>query len=228
MQTQLKKSTLVIAPHADDEIFGCGGTILRLLDEGAEVSVMVMVAGDIKFQHSNDTVTATQRVEEFEKVMKFCGVSKFGVLNSMDNLDGKLDTVPLSKLIGQIEEVQRKFRADRWLIPGPSFHQDHEIVNKAAVAAGRPFTTFAPKEILMYELPTYVYGSKHLSFQPTMFVDISQQLERKLGAVKLYESQIRPNTNALSLERLKDWAVMRGAQSNCPSAEAFEVLHSLV
>ncbi len=234
MQPLPKRRTLIIAPHADDEIFGCGGTLLRLLDEGSEVCVVVVVAGTTKFHHSGETVLMQTRVDEFETVMKYCGVSKFGVLFKDEaatnpiNLDGRLDTIPIVSIVSEIESIQKKFGAERWFIPGPSFHQDHEVVNRACIAAGRPFTSFAPREILQYELPTYVYGPKHLQFSPNLFVDISQQLPRKLTAVDMYKSQIRPKTNSLNGDRLRDWAIVRGSQSGCESAEAFELLYNLV
>ena len=33
--------TIIIAPHPDDEILGCGGTILKRLEEGHEVACLI-------------------------------------------------------------------------------------------------------------------------------------------------------------------------------------------
>lgn len=241
MGTLPKRRTLIIAPHADDETFGCGGTLLRLLEERTEVAVRTVVAGTTKFYHSGEKVEASTRCKEFTKVMKFFGVTNYETFfqqQSTDfgswpsqmtrSLDGKLDSIPLLNIIRKIERTQQEFRAERWFIPGPSFHQDHEVVSRACIAAGRPFTSFAPKEILMYELPTYEYGAKHLKFEPTVFVDISKHLKKKLKAVQLYKSQLRPKTNSLNSERLAEWARVRGAQAGIEAAEAFELLLNVV
>jgi|APSaa5957512622_1039677.scaffolds.fasta_scaffold29572_2 LmbE family N-acetylglucosaminyl deacetylase len=39
---------LVIAPHPDDEIFGCGGVLLKMLDRGCSVSIVYVTAGQVK------------------------------------------------------------------------------------------------------------------------------------------------------------------------------------
>ena len=38
----MKKTILVIAPHADDEILGCGGTIAQFTNLGHKVFVLIM------------------------------------------------------------------------------------------------------------------------------------------------------------------------------------------
>ena len=39
------RRALVIAPHPDDEILGCGGTIARLCAAGVEVHVAIVTRG---------------------------------------------------------------------------------------------------------------------------------------------------------------------------------------
>ena len=36
------KNILVVAPHADDEILGCGATIYKMMQEGHNVYVLIM------------------------------------------------------------------------------------------------------------------------------------------------------------------------------------------
>ena len=45
---------LVIAPHADDEVFGCGGTIAKLKDQGAQVYVLVVSVGEVQHYGADD------------------------------------------------------------------------------------------------------------------------------------------------------------------------------
>ena len=217
---------LVIAPHADDETFGCGGTILRMLDYHIEVKVIVVVHGKTKFHHLGEReIEWYEREEEFNSVMEHLGVKDRGQI--LVGLDSKLDSIPIATIINPLETIQKEFQADTWLIPGPSFHQDHDTVYKAAIAAGRPFTDFAPKNIACYELPTYVYGPKHMTFYPNLFIDIEPYLKKKIEAVNLYKSQLRPPNSLLSTSKLKSWAETRGGQAGLKAAEAFEIVKSV-
>lgn len=217
---------LVIAPHADDETFGCGGTIARMIATDICVKVVVVVHGNIKFHHlGGEEVQASTRNLEFSNAMMTLGVTDYESV--ITGYDSKLDTLPLADIINALEKIQKDFVADTWLIPGPSFHQDHDTVYKAAIAAGRPFTDFAPQNILCYELPTYVYGPKHMTFHPNMFVDIQRYIDKKIEAVNLYKSQLRPSNNLLSTDKIRDWAITRGGQAGLEAAEAFELVKAV-
>ena len=222
----MPQKILVIAPHADDETFGCGGTILKLVAAGHEVKVIVVVHGNTRFHHlAGMEVTMDERHTELEAVMKFLGVKDYEVL--IRGQDSRLDALALVTIINPLEKIQQEFKADTWFIPGPSFHQDHDVVYHAAIAAGRPFTDFAPQNIMCYELPTYVYGPKHMTFHPNLFVDISDYINKKIEAVNLYKSQIRPTGSLLSTDKLRSWAQTRGGQAGLVAAEAFEVVKAV-
>ena len=49
-----KQRLLVIAPHADDECFGCAGTMARIKSLGGEVYVIVCSVGDLKHYDGKD------------------------------------------------------------------------------------------------------------------------------------------------------------------------------
>ena len=49
---------LVISPHADDEEYGCAGTIAKIKDLGGEVYIMVMSVGNLKHYNGTDTVVS--------------------------------------------------------------------------------------------------------------------------------------------------------------------------
>ena len=74
---------LVIAPHADDETFGCGGTIYKLAEAGSEVHVVIM-ADDSKILDKNNI-----RIGEFGNVAKLLGIKRWEVL--FPGRDGWLD-----------------------------------------------------------------------------------------------------------------------------------------
>ncbi|MFW9596375.1 MAG: PIG-L deacetylase family protein, partial [Paludibacter sp.] len=49
------KNVLVIAPHPDDEVLGCGATIAKLASEGNNVYILVATRGTERF-YSDDKI----------------------------------------------------------------------------------------------------------------------------------------------------------------------------
>lgn len=53
---------LVLAPHPDDEVFGCGGAIMQHLAQGDEVTVIILTDGRAAIEHA-DVASMMQYVE---------------------------------------------------------------------------------------------------------------------------------------------------------------------
>ena len=45
MKLKMNNRILVVAPHPDDEVLGCGGIIKKLSDQGDTVIVLIMTRG---------------------------------------------------------------------------------------------------------------------------------------------------------------------------------------
>lgn len=216
------RQILVVSPHCDDETFGCGGTILKRVKEGDSVHIFTMTAADIRFEHvGGQVVTKETRVEEATRVAEALGATiNFGILGE----ESKLDALPLRELVSVVEHIQDKVKAEVWYIPGQSFHQDHRAVFEAAVAACRPTRKNLPKEVYRYELPTYSWNVREHAMVANVFEDITEYIDRKIEICKLYESQLRGDKSMLGLQQLRKWAEVRGFESHCAFAEAFEVV----
>lgn len=68
----MKESTMVIAAHADDEALGCGGTMARLAEEGAQIVVVFMADGVFSRKKSS-------RVDKKEKKCRGCSPEDLGI-----------------------------------------------------------------------------------------------------------------------------------------------------
>ena len=88
---------LIIAPHPDDEVLGCGGLISRVKAEGGKVHVLCFTVGDIK-QYGGYSHTE-KRIKEMNKVMKYLKVNSFNLALVGDKYHLKLDKVPQKNLI---------------------------------------------------------------------------------------------------------------------------------
>jgi len=194
---------LVIAPHIDDEVLGCGG----ILDE----NFFVLHCG----VEERSYVSVEERLKEIEEVKKFLGFN-------MKLLKNVVNNYKVNGLISEFERIINELKPDKVYIPYPSYNQDHKVVYKASLVALRPHDKiFFVKKILIYEQPHAFFWSHSNSdnFNPNYFVSID--IERKLKSYNMLKSQVR---SFRSPEHVKALAVLRGGQSNCKCAEAFQVL----
>lgn len=117
------KTALVIAPHADDETFGCGGTIAKMTDQGIQVDLLLGSLG-----YDKDSLQV--REQELQKAIEILGISKYNVITNL-GAERYQDKVPQYNLIDAIESVIRIRQYDVVFIPYPSHHQDHIAVHQA-------------------------------------------------------------------------------------------------
>ena len=212
---------LVIAPHADDEVYGMGGTIIKLVDQGHEVRNLVVCCGSSYiFEHAGKSSPREVREREFARAAEMMGASHRMLDFTEESL---LDTVPIREVIMGIEEVQDDFRADRWYVAGPSFHQDHRVVFEAAMAAARPRRHNTPKDILLYETALYSWSPECWKLKPQVYENVEDYLDRKIEVCEVYASQIR-ETGPISTSRLREWAMACGSECDVGAAERFEVV----
>ena len=146
-----RQRVLVISPHADDETYGCAGTIARIKDLGGQVYVSLISVDSLDHYAANSDgsamrrVTSTTRMREFSEVMKLLKVDDWEVVYTDDAVHLALDTVPRKELVRLLERDARlsieKVEPTLMLIPAFSYNQDHEALFRACISAhpaGRP------------------------------------------------------------------------------------------
>jgi N-acetylglucosamine malate deacetylase 1 len=219
---------LVITPHADDETFGCAGTMAKAKALGAEVYVMVVSVANLDHYSAEYAhVSGDRRASEFQQAMEVLGVDGTDVLYTDDYTHLRVDAVPRRDLVGRIERESPlaidRLKPDILLFPAVSYNQDHEAVYKAVYAACRPhLPSDKPfvRLVLSYDQPQL--GWNHTPFHPNFYVDISDYLEKKLAAYRCHASQIRPEPHHASVENVERLARLRGSEVSITAAEAFE------
>lgn len=221
-----KKTLLVLAPHPDDEVLGCGGLIAKIKNLGGKVFVIMFAVGNVK-QIGGESRTDT-RIKEVEKVMEYMKVDGYEIMIMDDDIHLKLDVMPRKDLIDIIESKSKyslnKINPDIIAVPSLACqNQDHEAVFNAAFTACRPRVkeglNSAPA-VLIYEQVDNLWTSR--SFKPNFYVDISKYLDAKIHALSLYKSQMREEPNLRSMENVKRLAQLRGSEICVKAAEAFE------
>lgn len=225
------RSVVIIAPHADDDVLGCGGLMARLKGSGAAVHVVFMaVDGFHHFGYEGRTGCA-QRVQEIEAVAALLGFS-WEILYRDQDLIEKLDTLPKRDLVEHFERVFNERKPDLLVLPGRiDYDQDHRRTFETAFAAARPiapqFGKWLIPHVVACEQVKQAFAWEDLP-RPTMFCDITAVIETKLEAIALYASQLRPTPHVRSLEGVRALARIRGSEIGCDYAEAFQVFRTVM
>lgn len=215
---------MVIAPHPDDELLGVGGTILRRKSEGADVAWMIVT--EISEGEGWPTEQVVRRSDEIQRAAQFFGFSEVFHLRFPA---AKLDQVSMGSLVQGMSDVFRSYAPEEVFVPHRSdVHTDHRIVFDAATSCSKWFRYPSVRKFLAYEtLSESDFGLAPTSaFHPNYFVDISDYLEQKIGATKIYKSEFDDFPFPRSCTAIESLARVRGAASGFRAAEAFELLRA--
>ena len=220
---------LVIAPHADDECFGCAGTMARIKSLGGEVYVIVCSVGDLKhYDGTGDLVEGSTRQQELGRVMDFLNVDDWDVLYHDSETHLRMDAIPRRDLISKFER-DSKLAMDRvkpsiLAIPISSYNQDHEAVFRAAFTAARPgVPSIKPfqKMVVGYDNTSLFWSLEREKFHPNFYVDITDFLEAKLHALSMHNSQMRDSIHHSSVQNVEYIARVRGREVSVDAAEGY-------
>lgn len=224
---------LVIAPHPDDEVIGCGGLIKKIKDSGGQVYVLYMTVGDTKDFSKKGFSSTDERLKEIKKVVKLLKIDGWDMAFLGNDYHLKLDLLGQKALMDKIERESKvsieKIKPTVVAYPSPtSYNQDHRLVAQASHASLRPAPDKHTVEtVLIYEEPADSWTFKR-SFEPNFFVSLTNdQLNAKIRALKLYRSQLRSAPNLRSSQILKVWAKQRGALCGSQLAEGYRILRAI-
>jgi N-acetylglucosamine malate deacetylase 1 len=211
----------VFAPHPDDELIGCGGSLLKWIAAGAEVSVVYLTSGDAPIGGFSRAEMATLREQEATAGAKIINV---GELVFLREPDGALAESPalISRLVHQI----RLRRPNLVCIPHalddhPDHMATHRLLKRAVKDAQGPWSHETEEPSWRVDV-TLAYEVWSPIQRPSYLEDTTEVIEQQLRALAQHRSQ---------LEQVPYDSLVRGLASyrGAPlghgrSAEAFEVL----
>ncbi|MCL4865511.1 MAG: bacillithiol biosynthesis deacetylase BshB1, partial [Gemmatimonadales bacterium] len=183
-------SLLAIAAHRDDVELTCAGTLIKAADAGHTTGILDLTAGEMGTRGS-----AELRAEEAQRAAEVMGVAE---RRNAGLPDARLANTDETRRI-LVEQI-RHFAPRVVILPYPvGRHPDHRIASELArdacflagltryPADGAPHR---PHKIL------YALAYREDPVKPTFVVDISDQFERKMTAIRCYASQFDGAQNA--------------------------------
>jgi LmbE family N-acetylglucosaminyl deacetylase len=221
------KKALFISVHPDDETLGCGGTMFKLAEEGWDIGWLCLT--DVFSGMGWDDKIVAARKEQIVKIQELFGISVY------ENLGIPTTTVgekPLKHLISDISGFIHKFQPDWVFLPNRTdVHSDHRAGFEAAYSACKSFRAPFISKVFMYECLSeteYAPPFADSSFIPNIFIDITPFLERKIQAMEIYESEIKPAPFPRSSLVIEAHARYRGSRMGVHFAEAFSLLFEAI
>lgn len=216
---------LVIAPHPDDEVLGCGGTIAKHVACGNQVYVAIVTRGTVPMfsEQAIETGRAECRIAD-----AFLNVKETVFL---DFPAARLEEIPRHELNDAFVNLIQDIKPDIVYLPHRGDMQlDHKMTVDAAMVALRPKYDHVVEKVYAYEtvsetgwnVPNVVN-----EFIPNVYNDITGFLDKKIEALSVFKSQVSEFPNTRSLKAVEALAMYRGSTVGVEAAEAFSLIREI-
>lgn len=170
------KNILVLSPHPDDDVVGCGGVLAICQKKGSKITIVYMTDGRKGNPGHNEDSLVLQRREEAKNAAAVIGIDN---LIFLDNRDAELSATP--KAVKELQDILHKVKPEAVFLPFlMDNHQDHMATNDILI-----------KSSLKYKASLTCYGYEIWTpiTVPNLLVDITDQIEVKKQAIKQHRSQ---------------------------------------
>ena len=222
-----KKNILCIVAHPDDEALGVGGTLIKHVECGDIVNIVILSDGEgAKLLKKEKNV---KRLDNAHKWSKLAGTKLLDVMNFPDQ---KFDAIPQIEIVSALEEIIKKAKPDivytHFLY---DINKDHQITAEAVLVALRPISKFGlVPEIRSFETPSTTDQTPQIidfNFSPNLYINITKQWKKKSICLKAYSKEMKKYPHPRSLKSIKSLAVKRGSECMQELAEAFYIIRKI-
>lgn len=222
---------LVIVAHPDDEVLGMGGTIAKYVDNGDEVSLLIVTDGSTS-QYKDDLYLAQiieEKKKETQRAADILGISKIYYGGQPDM---KLDMTEHTDINAVIEKIVDDYQPNIvYTHFDGDVNKDHQCVFESTLVACRPVPGQTIKELYSFSIPSSTEWSPQNTktvFVPNIYVDIEgKYAEKKYSAMEQYRTELRSYPHPRSLETLKILDQAVGLQVGLKCAESF-IVHRII
>jgi LmbE family N-acetylglucosaminyl deacetylase len=202
----------------------------RHVKEGAQVYLLILGEGITSRFSKRESGLGSK---ELGNLKKFTGdaANILGVKKTYthDLPDNRFDSVDLLDIVKEIEKVKNEVKPNIvYTHHRGDLNIDHRITFDAVMTACRPVDGETVKEIYSFEVPSSTEWNFPNSFQPNVYVDISDTVKTKTAAMKAYKSEIRKWPHPRSEEAIMVLAKKRGCEAGLFFAESFEAIRQIV
>ncbi len=219
---------LVVAPHADDEVLGCGGVMAKYAHAGHYVSVAIMTDASVGAPEifTPDMIETSRG--EAKRAHQVLGVKETFFF---DFPAPRLETAPSYIIANELSKLVKEQSIETIFLPHRGdIHKDHEVVFNAGLVAVRPINGCPVKNVYSYETLSETEWAVPFGndvFIPTIYENISGFFDQKVEAMRCFRSQLKQFPHSRSIETLECLAKFRGSTVGHSHAEAFGLIRSI-
>ncbi|MBD2292670.1 PIG-L family deacetylase [Anabaena sphaerica FACHB-251] len=196
-----QKSAMIISPHQDDEVLGCGGVIGLKREQDIPVQVVFMTDGAASHSWHPDFKSGeivTVRRDEALTALSILGVDS-SQIHFLDNPDSKLrflNATERQKIIEKLAQLLQSFQPQEVYVPHRKDRtKDHEatyeLVQEAIILSGI--------EVELLQYPIWILWHSRL-FRDLQLQELSNAyrlsihplIDKKKQAIAAYRSQYTP------------------------------------
>lgn len=214
---------LVVAPHPDDETFGCGGTLLKASNAGARTHWLFLTEMTGAAGYSAERIKTREcEINAVSEAFGFQSVHRLGYETAA------LDVAPVGEIVKRVSDVFAEIQPSDVYLPFPGdAHTDHKISFDAALSCTKWFRAPHVRRVLAYETLSetdIVRRPGGLDFVPSLYENISDWSGKKRSIIELYGEEVGQTPFPRSLDVVDAKEKVRGAEAGYEAAEAFMLL----
>ena len=206
------KKVLVLAPHTDDGEFGCGGSIAKFIEQGANVfyAAFSLCEKSVPHQWPIDVLE-----RELKRALDVLGIQKSNRL--IYRYPVRRFAEYRQDILEDLVALQRSLQPSIVFMPSYNdLHQDHHTILQEGTRA------FKKTSILAYEMPW-----NNIDFSTQLFVKLERRhVDKKIAALREYESQSEKEYANESF--MRSLSHVRGISIGTEYAEAFEMVRGVI
>ena len=214
---------LAIGAHPDDIEIACAGTLLKCKERGDEVFVCHLSNGDLGHEIIMPDELGVMRQKEAKNAGALGGFTViWGGFTDLCIFDNK-------EAVDKVVKVIRDVDPDFIITHNPDdYMPDHTAVSRLVFDAS--FTATLPNYKSKYEKPAklvpiyYMDTLAGVNFNPTEYVDISEEIDLKIDMLECHESQLvwmREHDGIDFADMVRTCSRYRGYQCGAAYAEGF-------
>jgi len=193
---------LAFGAHPDDLEIGAGGLLARLVQEGAEVLMVV----------TSVPTLSDLRVPEAARAARHIGAEHIVLYKERMC---RVEDIPMNELVACYDSIVADFRPSLVLTHSDKdLHWDHGLVNRATISAMRR----TPCDMLAYVCSPEMNALARAFGQ--FYADITTTINKKMDAIRAHESQLPK----ITVESSRDLARALGRLCGVAFAECYEVM----
>ena len=214
------KDVLIVSAHADDEILGMGGTLLKFSKLPKEYRLHWLIMTSIWHpKWSNDDINKRSvAIKRISEIIGFINLTKW---NYKDNF---LDTYPKNDIQENLISVLDNIQPNIIFTPSPwDFNFEHKLTFDLIEMSTKNYYSQYVEQIIAYEIPSSTDAAfkMHKNFPFNYYINIENEIDNKIELMMLYDSEIKAFPHPRSEKYIRSLSEVRGIESGFMHAEGF-------